>query len=434
MSMKVSRVLTVMGLLLTALAIRAADAPNCVGCHGSKGIAGSALRDWKTSKHAANDVGCATCHLTGDTTKKTSACDTSGVVRAVPGKICGECHGEQFGQFAHSKHAAAWIAMDAMPTTKDQPKAMMDGMKGCGGCHRVGYDTGRCDSCHTRHLFSAAEARRPEACATCHMGFDHPQWEMYSTSKHGVIYSLGAPDWDWDMPLSEWFKDPSKPSTGPRAPTCAFCHMPNGNHGVRTSWGFLAVRLPEDDAEWMKDRATILQGLGVLDKEGKPTARLDVVKAGDVARLTKESWQAERDRMLGQCGKCHAPSFAKEELGKGDEILKAADHLMAEAIREVDGLYRDGILEEPKDRPFHVDVLRFYEVQHPIEQKLYVMLMEHRMRTFQGAFHMNPDYQHWYGWAEMKRDLAEIRSEAATLRRERPKAAPAAKTAPARKK
>jgi len=33
-----------------------------------------------------------------------------------------------------------------------------------------------------------------------------------------------------------------------------------------------------------------------------------------------------------------------------------------------------------------------------------------------GSFHMNPDYQHWYGWAEMKRDLAEIREEAAQLR------------------
>jgi hypothetical protein len=29
---------------------------------------------------------------------------------------------------------------------------------------------------------------------------------------------------------------------------------------------------------------------------------------------------------------------------------------------------------------------------------------------------MNPDYQHWYGWAELKRDLAEIREEAQELR------------------
>jgi hypothetical protein len=207
--------------------------------------------------------------------------------------------------------------------------------------------------------------------------------------------------------------------------------MPAGDHGVKTAWGFLALRLPEDDPEWMADRAVILQALGVLDKDGKPTARLELVKAGDVARLSKEAWQERRDQMLGQCSKCHAPSFARAELQKGDEIIKAADHLMAEAIREVYGLYRDGILPEPKNRPFSVDVLRFYEVEHPIEQKLYVMLMEHRMRTFQGAFHMNPDYQHWYGWAEMKRDLAEIKAEAAAIRKEHAREAKAAPGRPA---
>jgi hypothetical protein len=31
--------------------------------------------------------------------------------------------------------------------------------------------------------------------------------------------------------------------------------------------------------------------------------------------------------------------------------------------------------------------LRFYEVKYPIEEKLYTMFLEHRMRTFQGAFH-----------------------------------------------
>jgi hypothetical protein len=309
--------------------------------------------------------------------------------------------------------------MDAMPTTKDQPRALMDGMKGCGGCHRVGFDGGRCDSCHTRHLFSAAEARRPEACATCHMGFDHPQWEMYSTSKHGAIYAQTAHKTNWEVPLKDWYKEAAAGyPDSPRAPTCAFCHMPGGDHGVKTSWGFLAVRLPEDDPEWMADRAVILQALGVLDKDGKPTARLELVKAGDVARLSKQEWQARRDQMVGQCSKCHAPSFAKEELKKGDEIIRAADRLMAQAITEVYNLYKDGILPEPTDRPFSVDILRFYEVEHPVEQKLYVMLMEHRMRAFQGAFHMNPDYQHWYGWAEMKRDLAEIKAEAAQIRKE----------------
>lgn len=33
-----------------------------------------------------------------------------------------------------------------------------------------GFGNASCDACHTRHLFSVAEARRPEACETCHMG------------------------------------------------------------------------------------------------------------------------------------------------------------------------------------------------------------------------------------------------------------------------
>jgi hypothetical protein len=142
---------------------------------------------------------------------------------------------------------------------------------------------------------------------------------------------------------------------------------------------------------------------------------------GKVARLSAEEWQAERDRMIAVCTNCHARSFAQQNLDAADSIIKESDKLMAEAIDVVEGLYRDGLLERPKDRPPHPDLLRFYEVKYPIEQKLYTMFLEHRMRSFQGAFHMNPDYQHWYGWAEMKRDLYEIRHEAAELRASRGK-------------
>ena len=96
--------------------------------------------------------------------------------------------------------------------------------------------------------------------------------------------------------------------------------MQEGNHEVRTAWGFLAVRLPmPEDKQWAADRATILQALGVLDPAGKPTARLDVVKAADVARLTQEDWQKERDKMIKTCNQCHSVNFAKGELAKGDE-------------------------------------------------------------------------------------------------------------------
>jgi hypothetical protein len=44
------------------------------------------------------------------------------------------------------------------------------------------------------------------------------------------------------------------------------------------------------------------------------------------------------------------------------------------------------------------------------------MFLEHRMRSFQGAFHANPDYTFWYGWSEMQRDLTEIKALAKGLR------------------
>lgn len=42
------------------------------------------------------------------------------------------------------------------------------------------------------------------------------------------------------------------------------------------------------------------------------------------------------------------------------------------------------------------------------------MFMEYRMRAFQGMFHVNPDYTHWYGWSEMRRALGDIKEMAET--------------------
>jgi hypothetical protein len=47
-----------------------------------------------------------------------------------------------------------------------------------------------------------------------------------------------------------------------------------------------------------------------------------------------------------------------------------------------------------------------------------------RERTFEGAFHMNPDYMHWYGWAPMKETLQKIKDESEKLRAERAATSP----------
>ncbi len=398
--------------LINLIFFSIASAQECVECH--KKINPGIVNDFLLSKHNKAKLTCAECH--GDQHK--TAQDVAKAKIPTP-DTCSLCHGDRVKQFKSGKHALAWAAMKAMPTAHWQPMALMEGMKGCGGCHKIGlksdaeikelkkggsgFGLASCDACHTRHTFSTVEAKQPQACQTCHMGFDHPQWEMYSGSKHGVRNSL---------------KQKKILPRATAAPTCQACHMPGGNHEVRTAWGFLAVRLPlPEDKQWAEDRVTILKALGVLDPEGKPTARLDVVKAADVARLTQEAWQKERDKMIKICQRCHSVNFAKVELGKGDQMIKEADRLMAEAIRLVADLYKDGILPQPKNYSYPFpDLLTFHDAPTSIEQKLFVMFLEHRMRAFQGTFHANPDYALWYGWSEMQRSLTEIKEMAAELR------------------
>lgn len=396
--------------LLISLSLSFAD--NCVECH--KKITPNIVMDWQNSKHSENYVECSTCHGDQHTTME----DFSKAEIPTP-ETCADCHETQVQQFSKGKHAAAWTVMNAMPSIHHQPAAMTEGMKGCGGCHKIGLKTkadivklkkeGRgfglasCDACHTRHSFSVKEARQPQACQTCHMGFDHPQWEMYSTSKHGVRYLLK--------------QNGILPENTP-APRCQDCHMQEGNHEVRTAWGFLAVRLPlPEDEQWKNDQVTILQALGVLDPEGKPTARLDAVKAADIARLTQEDFDKERNKMITTCNQCHSKTFAKEQLEKGDQMIKEIDHLLAEGIRVVAGLYKDGVLRKPESYSFGFpDLLTFHDAPTVIEQRLFEMHLKHRMRAFQGVFHANPDYSLWYGWSEMQRDLTDIKEMAANLR------------------
>jgi hydroxylamine dehydrogenase len=398
-------------LVSIALCLRA-SAQECVDCHQK--ITPNIVSDWKLSLHSQNEVNCSVCH--GDA-HKTS--DDFAKAQIPKPETCADCHDERVEEFKKGKHAAAWEAMKAMPTAHWQPMVLIEGMKGCGGCHKIGLKTedeikdlkrngagfgvASCDACHTRHTFSVLEAKQPQSCRTCHMGFDHPQWEMYSASKHGVRYLL---------------KQIKTLPESAAAPACQTCHMQQGNHEVRTAWGFLAVRLPlPEDKQWAADRVSILEALGVLDPDGKPAVRHEVVKAADLARLTPEDWQQERSKMIKTCNQCHSANFAEKELEKGDQMIKEADHLLAEAIRIVAGLYKDGILAKPESYAYPFpDLLTFHDAPTPIEQKLFVMFLEHRMRAFQGTFHANPDYALWYGWSEMKMDLTEIRAMAEELR------------------
>ncbi len=412
MPMKMIMAGTVFLLLILTGGLARAEEVNCTACH--KNVTPNIVTDWELSQHGQNQIDCSACHGSEHKSEK----DVKKARIPTP-EVCAQCHEEKVREYKNGKHAQAWSSMKAMPTFHYQPMVMIEGMKGCGGCHKLGLKTeaeikelskaGRgfgmasCDACHTRHLFSVTEASQPQACQTCHMGFDHPQWEMYSTSKHGVRYLLKQAK--------------ALPETA-AAPKCQTCHLPGGNHANQTAWGFLAVRMPlPEDKQWAQDRTTVMQALGVLDPEGKTTSRLEVVKNAKVVRLTQEDWQKERDKMLTICNQCHSLNYAKEELAKSDQIIQTADHIMAEAVRIVADLYKDGLLKKPKEyRYAYPDLLTFHDATTVIEEKLFLMFFEYRMRTFQGSFHMNPDYAFWYGYSKMQLDLVEIKDLAEEMR------------------
>ena len=255
-------------VLLTVGAAIAAD--KCVECHTK--ISPGQVQDWQVSTHADNDVTCSTCH--GE--DHSSAEDY--LKATLPDEaLCAECHEDQFNQFAKGKHNFGWTSLNAIPATHMAPDELIEGGRGCGGCHNMGikteaqkqelrdkgyrYQNNSCDECHTRHAFSAKEARNPHACQQCHMGYDHPQWEMWSSSKHGERYFAKKAG---DLP------------EGAAGPTCQTCHFKDGNHENHTAWGFLGVRLPlPEDEQAAADRVTILKALGVLNPEtGEPTPKI----------------------------------------------------------------------------------------------------------------------------------------------------------------
>ena len=107
-----------------------ADA-KCIACLTTK--TPNIVSDWGISKHSKMGVTCSVCH--GDQ----HGSDSDATKAQMPTiETCSQCHSEQADQFRRGKHMLAWAAMKAMPTIHWQPMAMIEGQKGCGGCHKIG--------------------------------------------------------------------------------------------------------------------------------------------------------------------------------------------------------------------------------------------------------------------------------------------------------
>lgn len=354
---------------------------DCVKCH--KVLTPVVVKDWEGSKHFNKDVGCSSCHN-----------DHTNLIMPTP-DTCGRCHASRVMQHRTGKHAIAWSKKVISGGKRGgagrflaQYREMQE--SGCASCHSV--ET-KCDSCHTRHAFRPSEARDPAACGTCHMGPDHAQMEYYESSKHGVIFKLEGKGYE----------------DGGRAPTCVTCHMPGGNHDV--SQGITI--------------GGASQGKFIGTSNSGPAYRRDP-NGLLMNEITEEDFRRERAKMVRVCMNCHSKRFAEHKLSVADGVKVASDAIAGLAIREIESLYNDGLLNPmPEDRPENPFVgykllltgHMLYEQTSGVEALFFEMYKFDLIHAWKGAYHFSPDWSHWYGNAPLKMKLSRIKNEANQLRR-----------------
>lgn len=354
------------------------DGKQCVSCH--EGVTPGVVKDWQASRHArprghGEPVYCSSCHG-----------NDHGALRMPTPQVCAGCHPERAAEledekrFGFPSHALAMErAVDAKHFV-DKPKAEV---QACIQCHSVAT---KCDSCHTRHKFSAAEARRPEACITCHSGPPHPDDETYFHSLHGQIYLAEGAQWDWSKPLSKG---------NYRAPTCAYCHMRDGRHQVadKTIWKF---------------------GL----QEVNPLTSTNEVK--------RRAW-------VEICSDCHDTEWSAQQLRGLDQERKRAWRKLYAAEDALKALRRDDLLhpgagERPPYAADWLDTLwprarigymegqssAFYNVS-PIERDYFEMWYFDNLAAYKGAAHFAPEYT-LAAHHRLDEDLAALLTAAGTLR------------------
>lgn len=365
----------------------------CVVCHArnTPGI----VEQYGHSTMAAAEVTCRDCHEVEADYPGAVEHEGTYVLNQPTTAMCQECHENEVAQFNQSRHALpAYVAYagtevlneeqsimyQAIPEggfsldSPDKARNSLHALEGpaitrfaCETCHNIGQpaadgSVGQCQDCHLRHEFSLEQVRKPETCNACHIGPDHPQWEIYQESPHGIAYATGGDDWHWD----------AEPGTLTAvdfpAPTCATCHMS----------GFGSASTTHD----VGDRLTWYLAAPI-------SARRPV-------------WQENRLRMHGVCGECHNQNFLDEFYADGDALVEAVNSLVIEsdqiwAVLKENGLVTDAPFDQPID-------FVYYELWH------------HWGRTAKfGSWMQGPDYTQWHGAYEMLKERTELLTEAHEL-------------------
>ena len=355
----------------------------CVACHRktTPGI----IEQYSRSSMAAANVTCQNCHEVEAGYPGGIAHHGSFVLTVPTTAKCATCHQNEAAQFNASRHGLpAYVAMwgagglseehlaiyESIPEGSFNPDRMRNALFeiegraitkfACSGCHDIGAPAadgsiGQCQECHLRHEFSLEQARKPETCNHCHIGPDHPQYEIYIESYHGIAYLTGGDDWNWDA-------EPGTLTVADfPAPTCATCHI-SGFGGASTTHD-------------VGDRLTWY--LFAPQSQRRP------------------AWQDNQVRMQGVCSECHSAAFIDEFYIDADALTEEINRRVQLSNETIAPARQAGLLtDEPFDQP--IDFVHFD-------------LWHHWGRTAKfGAWMGGPDYVQWHGAYEILRDQAEL--------------------------
>jgi len=386
------------------------EARGCIECHAKKtpGIAES----WKHSGMGHASISCYDCHVVEKNSPMASQCEgvkgtDTFISPMVSSKTCSRCHPQEVEQFLKSGHAK----LAGMPVCdpkkldgkflglmyQNEGAAFMDGKKleldgttpkgmpgynraarasGCQMCHgtqvELGPDNkpinetwpggvgtrypdgsiGTCTVCHTRHKFSLADARKPEACGACHLGPDHPNIEIYFESKHGQQYLSHGDDWRYDSAPDAW--EPGDYT----APTCATCHF---------------------------------SGIGELATTHCVNERLkwDLVHKKSVIRSgVRGDGEKGEEKMKKVCANCHGKTHIDVQRKTLDNAVALYNKYWDGAVKMEADLKAKGLLKKDPWKDGFLE-LQYYLWHHT------------GRRARQGAAMNAPDYAHWHGFFQV---------------------------------
>jgi len=327
------------------------------------------------------------------------------IITNVTPRTCARCHEKSAKEFIDSRHASAAQFIGSIDNFLGRfvegPAAANNGCQQCHGSvlrvasfedekkppiyapdtwpntgvGRVNMDGswGSCTACHSRHEFSAEVARRPENCGKCHMGPDHPQYEIFCESKHGIAYVKNAHQMKLNLPGGKWVvgKDYAQ------APTCSTCHLgpvaPHGNYpgleithdvGARISW---TLRPKVSDMP-----------PAIIDKDGTV--------------LLKPPEERRKD-MMSVCLTCHSDNWIENFYIQFDQAVELYNNKYGKpSVAIYTYLQKEGIIDKT---PMNEEIdYVFFELWH-----------HEGRRARHGASMMGPDYVQWHGFYELSRNF-----------------------------